>query len=220
MSFPDPADTNSGFDDTSTTSHSVSLPANIASGNLLIIFITSDTFTATASASGWTSLYSTASGILSRGYCLYKVADGSEGSAVTVTFSANCTIAWSSYRITSFQGTPEAGTPATGSSASPNPPSLTPSWGADDDLWLVAAHCINSTSDLAAPTNYTGLIEVRNTALRSNGTAYRQLNATSEDPGTFSNANNTEWTAGTVAVRGVATTAAAKMHSYKLRRAA
>lgn len=221
MTFPSVDATNSGIDNTSSTSHNISLPASIAAGDLLIIFITSSAATSVASATGWTSLYSTSLNLSIRGYCLYKIADGSEGSSVTVSFTVTCSVAWTSYRISGYASAPEVGTSATGTSTTPDPPSLTPSWGSDDTLWIAAAHCNNVTADLTAPTNYGSIVQAVNGGGKSAGTAQRNLAAASDDPGTFANASNNDWVANVVAVRpssGVKT--ATMMHSYRLRRAA
>lgn len=95
---------------------------------------------------------------------------------------------------------------ASGDSSAANPPSLSPSWGSDDNLWIaLAGHAASSDNAFsAAPTNYTGFV---NTGTSSGGSAAsigsgtRNLTASSEDPGTFSVNNNRWWAATTVAIR-------------------
>lgn len=101
---------------------------------------------------------------------------------------------------------PEIGTAATGASTLPNPPTLTPSWGAADTLWLVVAGASGAVTASAYPTNYTD----GNDDATSSGTAAsiasarRALNAATEDPGTFTISASTNWVAQTLAVRPAA----------------
>src|SRR5262245_10895511 len=134
MSFPTVAGTNTSANSSASTSHTVNLPASIASGDLLIIFIADSIGTANSgfSASGWTALAKCDNGTNHGFQCLYKIASGSEGGSVVVTSAASGKTAHNSYRITGWHGTspPEQGTPVTGGGgANPDPPSLSPSWG-------------------------------------------------------------------------------------------
>jgi hypothetical protein len=217
VAFPVVAGTNTSTQ-ASSTSHTVNLPASIAAGDLLIIFFgynnTADDVT---TPSGWTQFFNDVNGI--RFYGFYKVADGGEGATVTISSSTSGASRHASYRITGYQSVPEA-TTSTGASATPDPPNLTPSWGAADTLWLASTHCANSTTDLAAPTNYGSIVQsaIQNSA--QVGVAQRNLNAASDNPGTFTGATNSLWVAATVGVRPTAGGAAAKAKYYKQRRAA
>ena len=203
MTFPTIAATNTSTDASGDANIVVNLPASIASGDLLVIFVRSVAGAGhnLTTPSGWTQLFHVGGGTAAVFAAYYKVASGSEGSTVTVTADQNIiNSAHNSYRITVYNGTPEAAT-ATGSSTTPDPPSLSPSWGADDTKWIAATGCGNATADLGAPTNYGGLLEALDSVFEC-GSANRDLNAASEDPGTFSNATNTSWVAATVAIRG------------------
>lgn len=197
MAFPTVAATNTSTQ-ASSTSHTVNLPASIAAGDLLLIFFgynnSADDVT---TPSGWTQFFNVTNG--GRFYAYYRVADGGEGSTVTITSGTSGISQHNSYRITGYQGTPESAT-ALGASTTPDPPNLTPSWGADDTLWIAATHPVNSAADLTAPTNYGGLIQTAPTSFQV-GSANRQLNAASENPGTFANASNSVWEAATVAIQ-------------------
>jgi hypothetical protein len=144
----------------------------------------------------------------------YKFSTGSETGTFTVTTSgaARCAMFIMSISGAHASAPPEAGGYATGTNAAANPGSLTPSWGALETLWIaVAGTGEDSTAGTftavsAAPANYSGL----GTAGLSDdvvgsvaaGVAFRQLNAASEDPGTFTNdTSNTRWGAATIAVR-------------------
>lgn len=113
------------------------------------------------------------------------------------------------YQITGWHGSaaPEDGTAATGTSATPDPPSLTPSWGSAATLWLTGFGVDNggaATFASSAPTDY-GNAKLKHSAIAAGGvavnTARRELTGTVSDPGTFAPGVNEEWTAQTVAVR-------------------
>jgi hypothetical protein len=159
--------------------------------------------------SGWSTLYATPfdGGSINCCACFYKTATGSEGSTVEMALT------WSrlsavTYRISGWDTgeTPEAGTPAKNSgSTAPNPPSLTPSWGSDKTLWLVASHS-SAGSSVSYPTNYsngvTGYSGIDNAYHVRTAGAERTLEATSEDPGAFTLGSSATWVANTVAVLG------------------
>jgi PKD repeat protein len=98
---------------------------------------------------------------------------------------------------------PEAAT-VTGSSQNPNPPNLAPSWGAGDTLWFAACGYDQGQRTVTAyPANYTN---GQNDRSNNNqgcgvGTAIRQLNAASENPGTFTLSAAEQWIAATVAIQ-------------------
>jgi hypothetical protein len=192
------------------TSQALNLPSGISAGDLLIITIqvpqgVPQTITW---PSGWTQLYNQANGGNNvQGAAAYRVADGSEGSTMTITLSGSSTVASVAFRITGHDSAiaPQAGTVATGTSSTPNPPSLTPTGGAKDYLWIVC--CASDTADVtAAPTNYSNFTQPG--ALPDIGTAERLLNAASEDPGTFTIAASDEWVANTIAVHPAASATA------------
>jgi len=199
MAFPTVAATNTSTGGPGTT-HTISLPAGIVSGDLLIIFFTTAQYWGKLGTltdpSGWTRLGTAGDG---GGFddagltVFYKVATGSEGSTVDVGTTSSVRSAHISLRITGPCGTPQISTFDTGS-GDPNPPSLTPSGGARDYLWIAAGSVKGTSQSVSAyPTNYTG-----NNLFKDNpggeGTnamvATRQLNATSEDPGTFDVTND------------------------------
>jgi len=137
----------------------------------------------------------------------YKIASGSESGTFTVTSAHSFKSVQFLMRIpaATWHGTtaPEALAAVRATGAVPDPGALTPSWGADDTLWIsVDGQSETSTTGSpptldTPPTNYSGqLIVARNADAVGNitaGVAFRQLNASSEDVGV--------WTA-TNAVRG------------------
>jgi hypothetical protein len=212
MAFPaagTPVDTDF---DTSVTSMPVNMPATINSGDLLVTLVSVRNAGTWTKPSGWsdiTTISQAGGGSVGKLNGFYKISDGTEaGTTPTWTASTGTTGAWLSIRVTSWHGTtpPEALT-ASGDATNANPPSVTPSWGADDTLWLAIASNSatgDTTGFTAAPTNYL--------ALRSNGassggstcnvaSSTRELNATSEDPGTFTPSSNRFWAAANIAIR-------------------
>ncbi len=113
------------------TSHAVTLPSGITSGNLLLIFFRTGDTGVTHTLSGWTELATRDSN--GRTTIFYKVADGTEGSTATITTGAARRSVANSYRITGYSGTPEAAFVASDTN---NPPSLSPSWGSAKNLWI------------------------------------------------------------------------------------
>lgn len=193
---------------TASSSFNVPLPASIQAGDLLLIFVSvaNNPVGTLTTPSGWTQRFNT-TGTNHRFACYYKVATGSEGSTVAVTNSGNVSWATCSYRISNYQSTPESGTSATGSSTTPNPPSLTPSWGSAKTLWLAAAGSPGGNSGTpTVPTNYSDQVHYSHVSSGSTvfakvATARRALEASSEDPGTFTFAASTTWVTNTVAIR-------------------
>src|SRR4051812_31737652 len=94
---PQVAGSNSSQNDTASTSHSVSLPATIVSGNLLLVIMNCAN-TSITTPSGWTLEHSR-SGVNGAAAVLSRIADGSEGSTLSVTTGSGRS-SHLSYRIT------------------------------------------------------------------------------------------------------------------------
>jgi len=172
-------------------SYAVPLPAGIAPGELLIMFVATQN-APSASPAGWTLLFSQLSGSGSNQASFaawYRIADGSEGSGVTVSLIAQSLWGTVSYRIKGGR-TPQAIISAS-SGASPNPPALSPAWGAAKTLWLAALgwRGTNNQTIGAYPSGYSGGSAGKGfngaqTAVA--GVAWKQAEAAGEDPGAFS----------------------------------
>jgi hypothetical protein len=202
LDFPIVAGVNGGKNETDSTSHTVNLPSGISVGDLLIVFFVSDGNPTITFPSGWTQLFNVNNGSEVRFGAWYRIADGTEGSTINVTTSASEQSAHTSYRIINYSGVPEAGTTATGTSSFPNPPILTPSWGAKNTLWISAIGNDFNRTVFEYPTNYVG---GRNDFADTTGgvgvgTAWRKLNASSEDPDVFTISASEEWVANVVAI--------------------
>ena len=195
------------------TTATVNLPSGITSGDLLMIFIRAgggNSSTFITWPSGWNELIQDASdnsddvaGIA------YRKADGSEGSTVDLTFGSAHAFSAVAMRITGAQdpGTqaPEYAESFTSSPAtSIDLPSLSPSGGSNDYLWLAIAGSGGPANDppTSIPTNYTAELNATQGTTGDKTdlyTAYRQLTASSEDPDTYVSTNG-NWMAFTVAV--------------------
>ncbi|HIP73391.1 MAG TPA: hypothetical protein EYH05_18580, partial [Anaerolineae bacterium] len=158
MTFPVVSATNSGVDGANTTLHTINLPANINSGDLLLAFFCVDGPRTTTWPSGWTKIVDdVAANTFSAVAVAYRVADGTEGSTISVTSSASEQSSHVTYRITNWHGAspPEAAS-AIANTQTPDPPSLTVSWGADDNLFVAGVGNNDGTSTPTSwPVGYT-----------------------------------------------------------------
>lgn len=196
MAFPSVAATNIGSSTSAATSHTVNLPASIASGDLLIVlFAHKDDVNGCSFPAGWTKFKEAIQGSGSNA-CLavaWRKADGTEGSTITVTTVASSRQAHASRRITGAADptvtAPEALDSTGTNTANPDPPSLTPTGGAKDYLWIAAFASSHGRITSSLPTNYsTNVGDGSNSGTATHvgiGSGTRQLNAASEDPGTF-----------------------------------
>lgn len=171
-----------------STAHVINLPPHQAGETIVVFFAVDDNPTVTidaGSTSGWASMASAAGNSnLCRGHAFKLVTSGSGSTLQLNTSSAQQSTA-AAYRT---DGSDAAGA-AVGGSTNANPPNLTPGGGALDYLWLVGCASDSGTnSPSAAPTNFD---EMRKQLGGGGGatitTAERELNASSLDPGAFTN---------------------------------
>lgn len=191
MAFPVEASATGGGENTAVTTHVLNLPSGIVSGNLLVLVFHVVGNTTITTPTGWTSVLNTADTTTQRTAIFYRIADGTEGSTVSVTTSASVRCEYRSLRFTGAHGStvPEASAAAYASSNAPDPPSLDPTgWGTEDTLWYAIEAGNDATKTVTTyPTNYTGGVQHTSTG----GTpgqlalASRNLNAASADPGAF-----------------------------------
>lgn len=182
MAFPTRPDT-ATTSSVGNTTHTVNLPANIAAGNGLQVECFEYIGNTLTTPTDWALTASTVNGY----YVFTKTATGSEGATVSITASGAGNLIAVSERIAGTSGNVEA---ATALSNSLDVPSLTPSWGAKDTLWItpLASNVgISGTDDSVPPTNYGNMVS-RAVGFVGLATAYRELNASSEDPGSWTQA--------------------------------
>lgn len=211
--MPAVVNTNESSVNTAGTSHQVNLPANLVSGNLILILLDKGSTAATFNAlAGWTEVVDENS---ANGITIWaRQSDGTEGASVTFTSSASTRSAHISYQIAFAQnpGTqlPELSTVATGTSTTPNATTVTPTGGARSYLWITMFGSAGEEADddtwvTGTPTNYGNLLQKACGTVGTNlggliGAAYRINDAASEDAGAFTMAVSAAWRAYTIAV--------------------
>ena len=220
MAFPSVTGTPLGTaQSTANTLRNIDLPTGITAGELIVIVITTDntgavTFTP---PSGFSAISGAASSsTVCDGAAFYKIANGTETGTITCTVSTSCTNSYATaYRVTSWHGAaaPEAAA-TTGTSTTPDPPSLSPSWGSAETLWIAAFGKRASAGLTSYPTNYStdqvsGTINNVRTAM-----ATRQNSAASEDPGVYTIGSSVGWHAITIGVRPAVSAGSANFFQF------
>jgi len=216
MAFPAIVQSNVGVTDPASTSHTVSLGGTATIGNLLLVVFYPRNFVWQPAPAGYTTLVADSGTNLPIVYV--KVADGTE---TGVSFSTASTLAsWCMFEISGWSGylPSVAGTVpfdkagivlshSTATSTTPNPPNLNPAvhgWADTDTLWLaVFAANQGDRTVSATPASYTdlGYVGAGTAAGVAIGAAWRQLNASSEDPGAWTISASTAWNAWTIGIR-------------------
>jgi hypothetical protein len=213
VAFPTVVSTNESATTTAGTSHVVNLPANLVSGNLILILSNKGTPATTSlynELAGWTELLdeNVASGMAG----WWRVSDGAEGATVTFTSASSIRDATVSYQIAGAETTitPELSTLATGTSANPEATTCTPTGGAKDYLWITFCGQVGEQADddsyaTATPTNFTNPLEKTCGVAGTNlggliASAEQQLNAASLDAAAWTTSESGAWRAFTVAV--------------------
>ena len=191
---------------------SVTLPASIAAGDLILVWHASDITTTRTWASPWVELLDGLDGDSTSSIGIaYLIASGGE-TAVLVDKSVTERFTALAVRIAaaSWHGTtpPEVSTSATGSDTAPDPDSVTASWGSDDNLFIAMAEydVVGATTVTAYPTSYADN-QTEATQIDSCGRvaiASRELAAASDDPAAFTIDPTQGWRAATVVVRPAA----------------
>jgi len=224
ITFPDVQSITETQFSSATTAHLVNMPASVSAGDLLMILFANNTAATITNPSGWTQKWNfTPAGNNVTGACFVKVAAGTEGgTTVDVVTSSAKTAAAQVYRIDNWHGSLsdiEVGTlvESGGLGTTPNPPSLTASWGSKDNLWIAATQYGEDDVLVSAyPANYgTGTDTVSGAGSNAGcsvGSAQRDLTTATEDPGTFTLAAPEEWIANTIVVRPLATGWAHKIY--------
>lgn len=124
------------------TSHTRTLPSGIVAGQMLLIInrLAGGNQLSTV-PSGWTQVSGTSLSVLTTAF--YRIADGSE---TTVDIAFGTSTKCLSTLLTISPASAIAGSFSTGTV---DPPSLSPSWGSDDNLWL-AVGSLRSTDAVSS----------------------------------------------------------------------
>lgn len=209
MASPTVASVATATDDAATTSHTITYPATVASGDVLFSIISGDS--SAASFSSWgdsnTELFDTDEGTINFAGA-YKKADGTEDSGTfTVTSAGSDESTHQSFAIAGAEDpatqAPEASTGVTGDSDSPDAGSVTPTGGSKDYLFAFFAGWDQKTRDMDGfPSGYTntGFFQFSGGASGcSHGRGFKAATATSEDPGAALLSGSEGWVAFCVA---------------------
>lgn len=176
------------------------MPATINSGDMLVLFVASSSAmgAVSLSTSGW-SFFLTSDGTR---FAAYKIADGTEDSTTTTLTTANSVR--TSYGVYSYYNhgsvAPQVAE-TTGTSNTPDPPLLTPSWGANDAAWL-AVETNNSYQATQGISGYENLGQQASNSpylavYASSGAGVSTIN-----PGSMTIAGSASWRAYTIGIKG------------------
>jgi len=198
------------------TSHDVPLPATITAGALLMIVGRAAVAGTISLPAGWTVVQDSSDAADDVSFWSYRdtLADGTEdGTTVTVTHG-NGKFAAISYSITGAEDpatrAPETSTVAVGTGSNPGPTTCTPTGGAKDYLWIAVgmADGEHTSPPATIPASYGSSVGANTgsaAAASTNARVYsatRDLNAASEDPGTWTTSVdvNSGWTSWAIAI--------------------
>jgi hypothetical protein len=191
----------------SGSSQTPTLAAHSAGDRILLIYaVDGGASNYVSHTAGWDLLANVSNGAVCFLLAFELKSAASSSESITVTLGGARTARAFSYTITgSDTATAVEVATATGISSGPNSPSVTPSWGAADTLWVTAFGQDNSTITLSSyPGSYTDNqlnYGAGTTSTPRVGGASQELNASSEDPGAFTLSASEQWTAITVAVK-------------------
>lgn len=207
---------------TATTTHTVRMPATVSAGSLLMIVGRSMAAGAISISTGlgtWTIVQDSSDASDDVTFWAYLPTDavGTEDATDVTVTHGSAKFAAVALSITGAADPavtpPQSSTVAVGTGSNPGPTAATPTGGAKDYLWI-AAHGADGEHTIppaTIPANYGGSVGCHTAtagAVGINGgvaIATRDLNAASEDPGTWTTsvAVATGWTAWTFAVHPV-----------------
>lgn len=207
MAFPAIQSVTETSSNTNQSSHSVNLPGTINSGDLLILFTMRRGVGAINTPSGFTELdeFSADSTVA----IFAKIATGSETSPITVTVGGTPTLAAQVLRITGNEGTLsglEINTIVNSVGTSPNPGSITASWGGEQNLFIAFTGAADDDGTVTAyPSGFSNGVDTISGGGTNNGAtvAHATLNSTNAtvDPGAFTLSQSEGWYAYTLVVR-------------------
>lgn len=196
MAFPTYASGNSQANSAAGTSLGIGKPAGVAVGNLLLALIRLDgTVSSFTAPSGWTVVFNDTSDPTDD-HVIYawKVADGTEAATITFTWTTSVKALGYILRITGQSGDGDDNYNLdTGVSPIPYP-TLAPSGGAKDYLWIYFGSREGESATVSLPTDFsdigalnTGTAGAADTNLLARA-GYKQQNTASLTPsGTSSN---------------------------------
>ena len=190
-----------------TTTHDITMPIGVSSGDLLIAIAVIDGSTGTVTKpTGWTDIGNVVNTGVVRIYAWYKIAGASETDTTFAT-SASEESASVVIRISGHDASttpPEIQTISGGAdTGAHDPPSISPSWGSAESLFIAVAGVDNSGQPGAVSSGYTqlSLTSTGGSGGVGIGACYKITTASAENPGTMSNPSGDQWAAVTIAVK-------------------
>jgi hypothetical protein len=208
-SFPELLAVNTGYSGAAATSHDVDLPLDpevesgkqINPGRLLIAQVVVEGTPAITWPSGWVSITGLpTSNSVVRMDARYRVADGTEGSSITISLDSSqalhSTISlWK--RHSSSTNVPVLATTATGNDANVEPPTNTP--GATRAFaWVIMAGVDDNPGFSTNPAGYTAIMQLADNV--SSDQRWRQAYGSSENPDRWGLGASQEWISNTLAI--------------------
>lgn len=223
MAFPavQSADTTNGTVTTNSNSWTLTYPANIAAGDLLLLFAAVDGNVGVTLPAGWVVATGAGAPANVTSVVAKKNATGSETGTFSMSLTATEQGGWRIFRITGWHGTlgttfdntansgaVEQVAGGFGGSANCDPPSLNPNnWATEDTLWVASGGFDTSRTVTTYPTNMADL-RTADVSGGSNGAtlaiAMANSAAASFDPVTFVMSASDESVGFTVGVRPAA----------------
>ena len=211
--FPTLKNTSTSTTSSSITTHTITVPATAAIGDLLVAFVAIENLTSPAGQfSGWSDGFieikdKTTGGTAGASVGIaYKFVDGTEGANITVTSVDAERGVHGMYLFTNLDLTkaPEVSLGNFGNSTSPLPDALSPSGGEQDRMWMVLCAFEKDVETVTAfPTNYTSSLSVSQFSGATIGAAVRQKTAATEEPGVFTISGAEEWQAFTIGIHPI-----------------
>jgi hypothetical protein len=185
---------NSGDANASAT---LNMPASVVAGNRLIAVVYGRNNPTWTWPAGWTERFDTNGLSVAE-----RTADGTEGASIIVTQNSSNRYCCACIQLSGATADVEVGLNATSTSTNPDPGAIIPSWAGATTYIAVAG--IRANSDFSAPpagySNYQAARANNGPAL---ATAIKDsIAGGAEDPGPFTNASSSPWTATTIAVKG------------------
>lgn len=223
MAFPTVAAFAETLQASNATAHAgITVPAH-NTGDMLMLVSGTDgdnilSSVSTLNGAAWTVVFTTdvtQNAVSSHMAFVRATSNQATPTTVTATFTQSEVGTHQVYRLTGVHATsaPEGGF-GTLTSLAYDPPSLTASWGSDDNLWFAGASVDDSsqtTNITSIPANYANG-QIRNMAVNGgicHVTARRELAAATENPGTGDIDTSEQWTSFTIVVRGAVAAAPA-----------
>lgn len=177
----------------------ITLPSSIAIGDLVLsVFMASDSSTITV-PDQWTRIANDTNPTGTRLNVMYYIA-----TSTNTSFNIGNVLVWNSYRISGYSGahTPEIATSTQEAGAAGDPPTLTPTWGSGDNLWI-SGMVRNFVFDSDCASGYANKVYDGTGGDREAVSCRKTETSTSDNPGTLTSVSTAgEKISFTIAVRG------------------